>query len=74
MTISTSFTNGDILFSWSNLEKKVYDVIINDAAWSRVYEPKYIVKDALKYDYISILIRGLEERSLKDYTLTYNGE
>ena len=74
LTISTSFTNGNVLFSWGNLEKKFYDVKINSGAWSRVSEPKYIVKDALKYDYISILIRGFEERSLKDYTLTYNGE
>ncbi|XP_078329236.1 uncharacterized protein LOC111112451 [Crassostrea virginica] len=71
LTISTSFTNGNVLFSWGNLEKKFYDVKINNGAWSRVSEPKYIVKDALKYDYISILIRGFEERSLKDYTLTY---
>ena len=74
LTISTSFTNGDVLFSWGNLEKKVYDVRINDAAWSRVYKPKYTVKDALIYDYIRIYIRVLEKRYLKDYTLTYKGE
>ena len=74
LTISTSFTNGDVLFSWGKLEKKVYDVRINNAAWSRVSQPKYIVKDALIYDYISILIRVFEERPIKDYTLTYNGE
>ena len=73
LTISTSFTNGNVLFSWGNLEKKFYYVKINNGAWSRVSEPKYIVKDALKYDYISILIRVFEERP-KDYTLAYNGE
>ena len=70
MTISTSFTNGDLLFSWGNLEKKFYDVRINNAVWIRVYEPKYIVKDALIYEYIRIYIHVLG----KDHTLTYKSE
>ena len=69
--MSTSFKNGDVLFSWSNLHKKYYDVKINNQ-WIRIKETNYIVIDALLYDYIGIIIRV--EASLKYYKLTYYGE
>lgn len=73
MTISPSFKNCDVLFSWNNLQKTYYDVKINNTPWTRVYEPKYTVKDALMYnDSIRINVRA--KHSSKDNTLTYNGE
>nr|XP_022304273.1 uncharacterized protein LOC111111531 isoform X2 [Crassostrea virginica] len=71
LTISPSFKNCDVLFSWNNLQKKYYDVRINNTPWARVFEPKYTVKDALMYnDNIRINVRA--EHSSKDNTLTYN--
>lgn len=73
LTISTSFKNCDVLFSWDNLKKTYYHVRINNQPWKRVYEPKYTVKDALlRSDSIRINIRA--EHSSKDNTLIYNGE
>ena len=73
LTISTSFKNCDVLFSWENLKKSYYDVSINNAPWDRVYEPKYTVKDALIHS-DSIRINVIAGDSPIDYTSTYNGE
>lgn len=73
LTISTSFKNGDVLFSWGNLQKTFYDVSIN-VQWIRVNESKYTVQDALLYDCININVRESGKRSYKDHTFTYNGE
>ena len=73
LTISTSFKNGDVLFSWDNLQKTYYDVSINNAAWNRVNQPKYTVKDALMHSQhirINVRVPGSSE----DNILTYNGE
>nr|XP_022306712.1 uncharacterized protein LOC111113053 isoform X2 [Crassostrea virginica] len=71
LTISTSFKNCDVLFSWDDLKKTYYHVMINNQPWKRVYEPKYTVKDALlRSDSIRINIRA--EHSSKDNTLIYN--
>lgn len=73
LTISTSFKNGNVLFSWGNLQKTFYDVRIN-GQWIQVNESKYTVKDALLYDNININVREYEKRSPKDHTFTYNGK
>lgn len=73
LTISTCFKNGDVLFSWDNLEKKYYDVKINNQTWNRTMnESKFTVKDALKYDRIKITVRA--DGSSTYNKLTYNGE
>ena len=77
LTVSTSFRNGDVLFSWDNPQKtyEYYDVIINNQEGSiYVVEPKYTVKNALMNDSISIHVKA--GGSLEDNRLTYmyNGE
>ena len=73
LTISTSFKNCNVLFSWDNLQKSYYDVSINNAPWDRVYQPKYTVKDALMHsDSIRINVRAGDSPIVN--TLTYNGE
>ena len=75
LTLSSSFKNGDVIFSWDNPQKtyKYYFVIINNQRdWTSIFEPIYTVKNALVYDFISINVRA--EHSSKDNKLIYNGE
>lgn len=75
LTLSSSFKNGNIIFSWDNPQKtyKYFFVIINNQRkWDEVSEPKYTVDNALMFDCISINVRA--EHSVKDNKFTYNGE
>lgn len=73
LTISSSFKDGNVLFSWNNLNKTYYDILTSiQANWTRVHEPQYIVKNALMYDSISVTVRA--EGSSIDYKSTNNGE
>ena len=77
LIISTRFKNGDVLFSWYNLQKtyRYYYLTINNQGLGWIKDTEYTVKDALMYDYINITVRTVRtEGSLKDYKLTYNGE